>query len=818
MSLNELDEFDDINAKGFNFDVLGFLFKVLNYWWLIVIFVALGLFYANYVNVRKQNRYSLSSLISIESEQNPSLIANTNISFNWGGVPSKTGRIITAFRTRSHNEKVVDSLQFYIEYLKQGKYRREDVYKRAPFDLEIDKTKNQVLSKYIQIKILNDFEYELSIDFKSNTVATQNYDDKSINYVDVSLGIFRQKFKTGEEVNLPFFNGKFTLHPRKAVATGTEYMFRFLNFDSVVNSYINRVTVAPYSRSVASVLRLTMSGYHKPRIVDFLNATIAIFSQTELEQKNIYATKTIDFIEQSLASVNDSLKDVSGELDAFRKQSKVINVDQEILDVSEKLRIAESEDREEEIKLNYLDDLEKYLLTKTDYTKIAAPNSVGIEEGNILASVSNIVRLAVERQKLELTTRESSSLFVNLDKEIDAQKNVLLEIIKGTRSSVKRKQNTITNSINQLQTRLNKLPQQQQQYLKIQRRFNINQEAYDVYLAKYTEANIIKAANISDIVIIDKAKDTGGGLLGTNKRQNYIIAVGMGVVGPVLFVFLLFILDTNIRDVSEVERLSKIPILGLIGKEPSNNNLVVFEKPKSSVAEAFRSIRSSLQFFYKKQDIEGGKTVMVTSSVSGEGKTFSSINIATVYALSGKKTILLGLDLRKPKIFGDFDIKNDQGIVNCLINEKSFEDVAYKTHIENLDLVASGPIPPNPSELLMSDTMGEIIKKLRQEYDIIVLDTPPLGLVSDALDLVQYADTSIFMVRLGYTKKGMLQLINAKYKAGEIQNVSFIINYYKHKNNNYGYGYGNYGNSYHENDTKTSFLSKIKRLLKLRRN
>lgn len=822
MSFNELDEFDEGGAKGFNFDILGFAFKALSYWWLIVICVSLGLFYANYINVRKQNQYRLSSLISIESEQNPSLISNTNISFNWGGVPSKTGRIITALRTRKHNTKVVDSLEFYIQYLKQGKYRKDDFYTKIPFDLEIDKTKGQALGSSIGIKFLNDSEYELFVDFESDKGVAQKYDDKTISSINTPLGSFRKKFKLNETVNLPFFNGKIKLKNNQSITPGEEYFIGFLNFDNVVSSYINRVQVAPYSKTVASVLKLTMSGNNKPRIVAFLNATIDIFSKTELEQKNIYATNTIKFIEQSLASVNDSLKDVEGELNAFRKQKRVINIDEEIISISEQLREIERSKETEEAKLFYLDDLDNYLRTKTDYTKIAAPNSVGIEEGNILFSVSKIISLAVERQKLELTTREGSPLFVGLDKGIDAEKNVLLEIIRGTKLSNNRKLNAINNNISKLQFRLSKLPEEQQQYLKIQRRFNINQEAYDVYLAKYSEANIIKAANISDIVIVDEAKDVGGGLIGPDKNQNYIIAIGMGVIIPMLLVFLIFILDTSIRDVSEVERLSKIPVLGLLGKEPNNNNLVVYEKPKSSVAEAFRSIRSSLQFFYKKQDTEGGKTLMITSSISGEGKTFSSINIATVYALSGKKTILLGLDLRKPKIFEDFDIKNDKGIVNHLINEETLDSVIHNTHIKNLDIILSGPIPPNPSELLMSDTMGEVIKNLREEYDIIVLDTPPLGLVSDALDLVQYADASIFMVRLGYTKKGMLQLINAKYKAGEIKNVSYIINYYKHKNNNYGYGYGygygNYGNSYHENDGKLSLMSKIKRLLKRKRN
>ena len=247
--------------------------------------------------------------------------------------------------------------------------------------------------------------------------------------------------------------------------------------------------------------------------------------------------------------------------------------------------------------------------------------------------------------------------------------------------------------------------------------------------------------------------------------------------------------------------------------------MVAFEKPKSAVAESFRAIRSSLQFIYKNQkDANGSKTLMFTSSISGEGKTFCSINTATVYALSGKKTVIVGLDLRKPKIFDDFDVKNDIGAVNYLINDGNLEDITRKTHIPNLDIILSGPIPPNPSELLMSKRMSALIAELKTKYDMIILDTSPLGLVTDALELSQHADATIYMVRLNYTKKGMLSMVNSKYKKGELKNVNLLLNFYRHKKGagygyGYGYGYGAYGDSYLENE-KRGFFYKIKRLLK----
>lgn len=822
MAYDDIEDIEYTEQKNFNFDLRGFVFKLLKFWKLFVVFIAIGLFVAYSVNVRKQNIYKLSSLVSLENDQNPFFAANTSISFNWGGVSGKVGKTIIALKTRNHNELVVDSLQFYIQYLKEGEYRKEDIYKKAPFYIDIDKSKGQLLGKPISIKFIDNTQYELFLDFKDDKATTQKYTDKSLQTVAVPKGKFNKTFNVGELVDLPF--AKFTLNSKEhiKITPDSEFFIQFLNFDAVVNTYKSKISVTPYSKTSSSILTLSLTGHNKQKLVDYLNATTAILSRTDLERKNQYATNTIKFIDSSLSIVNTELKAITDTMNAFRKQTKMFNVDEELLQISEKINELELREEENQSKLQYLDILADYLRTKTDYTKIAAPTSVGIEEINIASSVSKITALAIQRQELEQLVQEGSSSLQELDGSINAEKNVLLETIASTKKTINIQLNRVKSTKANLENRLNDLPEDQQQFLKIQRNLNISQEAYNVYMGKRSEAALVKAANISDISVIEAAKDTGGGLIGPNKNLNYMMALLIGFFGPFTLIFILFLLDSTIHGADEVKRLSKIPILGLVGQYKHDNNLVVFEKPKSAVAESFRAIRSSLQFFYKKTDKKGGRTIMVTSSVSGEGKTFCSINIASAYALSGKKTILLGLDLRKPKIFDDFNIDNNTGIVNYFIGDKSLEEVTFKSHIENLDIITSGPIPPNPSELLMSDAMSELIDVLRETYDMIVLDSPPLGLVTDALELSQFADASLFVVRLNYTKKGMLELVNAKHSTGELKNVSYVLNFYKHnKSHGYGYGYGYsygygvYGNAYHENSKKETFIDKVKNWLKI---
>jgi len=288
MEHNPQEEFDQSESGRVSFDFRGYLFKVLNLWKLVMLCIGTALLIAYFINVRKQNVYKLDTLISVENDQNPFFTANTSISFNWGGVSGKVSKIITAIKTRSHNEKVVDSLQFYKQYLEEGKYRKQDIYTRAPFDFIIDKTKPQVLNYPIGIRFKENNEFEIFTEFVGGTSKAQIYADKSVDRVDVPVGVFTKTYKNGELIGLSFLNGRLVLKPSLRVKPGAEYFIKFSSFDAVVENHKNRIMIAPFSQS-SSVLRMQLAGNNKAKIVDYLNATSAILSKSELERKNLYA-------------------------------------------------------------------------------------------------------------------------------------------------------------------------------------------------------------------------------------------------------------------------------------------------------------------------------------------------------------------------------------------------------------------------------------------------------------------------------------------------------------------------------------------------
>ncbi|MFD2891051.1 polysaccharide biosynthesis tyrosine autokinase [Flavobacterium chuncheonense] len=807
-----------LDAKDFNFlesqssfDFKGFLLKLLANWKWFVLCCIITFTIAYNVNIRKEKVYGMESFIVVKDENNPFFTSNTSLVFNWGGVSDKVQTVITTLKSRSHNEVVVDKLEYYISYLKQGKYNYEDVYGTAPFYLKIDKNKGQLLGGLIKIKFVSDKEYELSVDFRESPTRTLvHYVDNSRSQIDMGETLFVKKYGIDQEIQLPFFHGRLHLKPDATNYANQEYYIRFEDFNGTVARY-KGVDVAADMKA-ASVVVLSLNGTNKHRLVEFLNTTVEVLRKNQLDSKNLFATNTISFIDSTLLEMETQLKAAEDELKDFRRGKNVFELKGSGGQLTEKLTDYDAQKESIDRKLKYLNYLKSYLDKSTDFSKLPAPAVAGIDDPNILTNVSRLIQLSGQRAEMGYAVK-SNKLFTEFDVEMEAVKKVLLENIASVKTATLIDLEIVNRNIRITEGEVSELPELQQEHLKITRKYDLKDNIYNTFLKKRSEAEIVKAANISDIEFIDPAKDVGGGLRGPKTSVNYILAAILGIVIPFVIIFIGTLLDNNLHTVDDIQKLTKIPIIGVVGKKNTESNLSVFERPKTPLAESFRAIRSSLQFLYKKQKNTGAKIVMLTSSVSGEGKTFCSINLATVFALSEKKTIIIGLDLRKPRIFGDFNVDNVTGVVNYLIGQKSIEEVIQSTHIPYLDLISSGPIPPNPSELLMGEAIKEMMDELKLRYDYIILDTPPVGLVADALELAQFCDATLYVTRQGFTKKGMLSVVNEKHKRGELHNISIVLNGFQNKAKyGYGYGYGyGYEEAYLEDQQQTKRWEKIMR-------
>ena len=795
-----------------SFDFKGLLLKIVSYWKWFLVSLAIAFTIAYQLNIRKEKVYEMATLISIKEENNPLFTSSTNLTFNWGGVSDQMQTISTTLQSRSHNELVVDKLQFYIDYLQQEKYNMVDAYGAVPFYVTIDKNKGQLAGNLISITFLNESEYQIKIPFQNNSTSLITYSDNSYSNTVVAIGDFVKKYKVGEQVSLPFLHWKLQIKDNPGFYKGKEYFVRFNDFNGAVSRY-RGVSVIPDDKG-ASILTLRLQGTNKARMVEYLNSTVKMLIKRQLDSKNQFANNTISFIDSTLVAMESQLKTAGDELKSFKKGKDVLNLEDGGTRFSDKILEYDVEKDAIVRKITYYNSLRAYLKNSVDYSKLPAPSVAGIEDPNIVANVSKLIALSTQRSEMAYAVK-SDKLFRDFDNQMEAIKSVLIENIASAKSALQFDLGLVNSKINQAEGNIKKLPDDQQELVKIKRKYDLSDNIYSTFLQKRSEADIVKAANLSDIHFIDPAKDVGGGLIGPKTSVNYVSALFLGTAIPLLFIFVIFFINNSIQNPEDVSKHTQIPLIGVVGLYKEKGELAVFDKPKSAMSESFRAIRSSLQFLYKKQLVDGGKTLMITSSISGEGKTFCSINIATVFALSEKKTVIVGLDLRKPKLADEFNLSNEIGVVNYLIKQKNLHEIVNKTQIPYLDVILSGPIPPNPSELIIGETMADLISELKKEYDYIILDTPPVGLVSDSLELVQYADVTLYIVRQNVTKKEMIPLLNNRVKRGEMANVSIILNGFENKAKygagyGYGYGYGEYSNGYHEEEKPKGLLERIK--------
>jgi len=362
-----------------------------------------------------------------------------------------------------------------------------------------------------------------------------------------------------------------------------------------------------------------------------------------------------------------------------------------------------------------------------------------------------------------------------------------------------------------------KLPGTERQMIDIQRKFTINDQIYTFLLEKRAEAGITRASNTSDHKILDIARPENAVIVKPKISINYMMALVIGGAFPLLLIILIEFFDNKINSRKDIENSTNVPVLGSIGHNKNISELPVIETPKSALTESFRALRANLKFLLKEKE---RKVIAISSTISGEGKTFCSVNLAAIIAMSGKKTLLISLDLRKPKIHKIFNLENQEGVSTYLIGKSDYTSIIHKTNINNLFVATSGPVPPNPAELIGAEEMAVFIDKLKKDFDNIIIDTPPVAVVSDALLLKDFVDIYLFMVRQDFSNKNVLQLLNNLYTKRDIKNMYILINDvqvkgyygYNYYGYDYGYGYEYYGKGYYSDDETVSSTEKLKTL------
>lgn len=579
---------------------------------------------------------------------------------------------------------------------------------------------------------------------------------------------------------------------------------------AMASRYQGALSVTPISKT-ASVAVISMYNDVPDDGAKFINSLITCYNIQSNEDKNVVAQKTEEFIASRIKIIGEDLRAQEKNLASYKRDNKLINP------VADVARLLENENeyvgrlQEINLQMQQVDYLFKFLKDK-DNDKQAIPTVVGLANEPALTSLITRYNLEVARRKqLLATATEENPLVASINSNIKDIKNDILSVLETLSSSMNMKKKSLEGLSGEFTQRASQTPAVERVYADLTRERDIKSQLYVMLLQKYEENALALAVTADNLKCIEKARSSVSYVL-PNRKTIFLLAVFFALFIPVLFVYIFETLSVKVKRLEDIDNFTKLPVVGCVPvlsslKKSGKRHLVVKEGKNDVMAEAFRSIRTNLQFLIQKNV---GSVVMFTSTTSGEGKTFISSNYAMSLAMLGKKVLYIGLDIRRPRLAEIFEINgNKEGITSFLASDGSdlsmLDNYIQPSNVTpNLDLLTAGIIPPNPAELLAKDTLDKAIEYLAGKYDCLVLDTAPVGLVSDSLILGRVVDAVVYVVRIKYTHKTDLAFLDRLANDGKLKNVSVVVNAddmnaegarYGSRSKRYGYSYYGYGYS-----------------------
>ncbi len=778
--------------EGEGFDFKSFFINCVRYWYLFVLSLLLCFVYAFYSVTYTSPIFRIESRILIDDNGGKSSQRDL-LDLDMFGSKKNIENELEILKSRTLISKVIDKLNFDVSYFWIGNVTVNELYDKTPFLVKSDSI--ATCNGAFEMTILDQNSFKLKHDYAGNSV-------------------FEGKYFFGEIIKSPsgefavyksdFFNSR-NFGDSNLKAKSRNFKFVFNDRERTINKYLGGLWVELVGKR-SSVVNLSIDDQVQQKGVDFLNALIEEYRNQGVNNKNEVALNTLNFIKERLEYITEDLSVLETDIEQFKSLNRITSLGEESKIFLSNVSKYDSELSLVTMKLNLMDNLQKKIKlnqTLNDYS----PSLIGIDDPLLQKLVMQLSELEFQREKLVTTSKTQSPLVFtsNVDVQIKKTKAAIGESINKIQESLLISQGDLKSIISKQEDFIRAIPKVSRELISIERQQEIKEKLYLYLLEKQEELALTQASTVSDCRVIDKAISTGSPVKPV-KKMAYSIALFIGLFAPLLFVILRMYLNDKVNDKSDIEKATKAPILGFISQGEGDTNVVVGENTRTAISEQFRALRTNLNFLGLGKR---HKFILVTSSMSGEGKTFVATNIASTMALSGKKTVVLEFDLRKPKMSKGLGYDNSVGLSNYLVGRADLDSIIKNTKISpNLFLISSGAIPPNPSELILTDKMKELMDILDERFDFVVIDSPPVGLVSDALVLNEYADSSLYIVRQNKTTKKHLEIIDELYKENKLNNLAVLLNGVVKVIGKYGYEYGYYEEGYADK----SLLGKIKRL------
>ena len=708
--------------------------------------------------------YRVSTTILINESGERSTASNEELLQGLGlqGGMRNLDNQIKIITSRALTEKALKELPFEIEYYHKTVKNQIPIYPENPIKVLSDN----------KIPLPKDIEF--SITFLGNNMF--NLDSESEYFPLHKQSIFGQEIKYQEgSFRIECWNEEWVNLNRER-----KLYFVINSHINLIRSYNSRISVELLS-GTGSILEISIKGTNRFKDAEFINKLAEVFQSISLDKKNSEAFRRIQFIDDQLVGITDSLQRTENKLQQFRSSNRVTDLSAQGQAIIAQATLLETERARLTLEADYYDYLADYLAKDVSGTVPIVPITMGITDAGLTRLVTDLANL--QGQLSGRGAGEMNPLQSLLTQRIRSTKDALLETLKGLRraNSLAMSDNLI--QVNKVNAQASALPETERKLLGFERKFRLNDELYTFLLEMRSQQQMQKASNTADSEVIDHADALYSSVVSPNRIIVNFIGLFAGTGIPFLIIFLNFLFNKKIKD-DDISLITDIPVVGNIPHGLEKTNTVAFDYPNSTITEAYRLLRSKMQFLTKEAR---APVILITSSMPDEGKTFTAINLASVYSLLGKKTILVGFDLRKPGISQDFDLSNEKGVSTWLIGKDKLEDIIQETSFENLSVITAGPVPPNPSELIALEKTDEFLKLLKEKYDFIVIDSSPIGIVSDTYHLASLADACLLIIRPGKTLKDILVATLGEITGSGTKGLSLVINDIQSETH-YGYG------------------------------
>ncbi|MCX6261983.1 MAG: polysaccharide biosynthesis tyrosine autokinase [Bacteroidia bacterium] len=755
-----------------------FILKVASlkylYMALIILCLAIAVLYNHFSNEVYEASASLSPV-----ENKTSSILSSNDLFSGMQSLESLNNIENDINNLSSFELVystVNSMNLEVSYFTEYKKifkQTSELFGTTPFTVSIDKSHIQPIDAKIYVTVLDESSFRLTGSQKK--VSFYNYVDNQIVSED---NVF--EIDTICKFNEPISNNalRFSVslnkeYPKPKSGSKYQYYFKFNHLDYLANGYLKKLEIEKAS-PLASIINVKFSESNLDKTITFLNRYLNSFLEENLAKKNNMASKTVSFIDSQISDMADSLVRSESALKNYRSANQVMDLSFQGQRVYDQMTEIDNERANLQVQERYYNYVINYFKLNQDVSGLTPPSAMNVSDPIINQMITNLNDLNAQRSALLSGSNQQKNIFIKqIDSKISFQKKIILENFTNNL-------NTLTLSLNELDYRQNKLsreasslPRTEMNMVSMQRKFNLNDEIYTFLLQKRSEAQISLASTRPDYEIVEPARTITSRIVAPKKAINYMMALFLGLLLPTLYLMIRDFFDDKIRSINDAEYMLHRSVMSVIYSNNLKSEAVVAEFPKSAISESFRNLRSSL---FLKSDHEKSKVIIITSSQPQDGKSFVSLNLSSSIASVGYKTVLIDCDLRRPTLHIKLKEDNTRGISNYMMKKATSEEIIRNTAITNLDFISAGPVIPNPTELIESGVLDNLISYLKTKYDYIVIDTTPVGIVADAILMMKYASKVLMVIRNNYTRKDIFANVINNLKSNKLSNYDIVYN------------------------------------------